>query len=47
MDMNNKRGMGATATIPAAYNPTSNTNLSQVDNKTMPGAKGNNGLNTR
>ena len=33
MDMNNKRGMGATATIPAAYNPTTNANLSQVDNK--------------
>ena len=44
--MNNKRVTGATATIPAAYNPTNNTNLSQVDNKTMSGAKGN-GLNTR
>ena len=42
MDMNNKRMTGATATIPAAYNPTNNTNLSQVDNKTTTsGAKGN------
>lgn len=39
--MNNKRVMGATATIPAAYNPTNNANLSQVDNRISSGAKGN------